>query len=227
VTLGALAGLTGALLLAHLAAAGILWLELPLLSHWAAELITCLVPFIMAHALGLLLYSRGDALGYGAPSDYLEPVLGEARPLTQAPSLREPLAVLAEPPSPVLAPITETLSALAQAVEAGDSNKALALYPEIQEPRLIKQVDAAHHLFVGQAATAQGQYTLAVKALESAADVAPDGPSAARALVLLARVYAERLREPERAVSIYRYIIHRYPNTDASRFAQAHLSPTS
>lgn len=82
-------------------------------------------------------------------------------------------------------------------------------------------------MFVGQAATAEGQYALAVKALESAADVAPDGPAASRALVLLARVYAERLQEPERAASIYRYVVHRYPNTDASRFAQAHLSPTS
>jgi TolA-binding protein len=57
--------------------------------------------------------------------------------------------------------------------------------------------------------------------------VAPDGPSASRALVLLARVYAERLQEPERAESIYRYVVHRYPGTEASRFAQAHLSPTS
>jgi TolA-binding protein len=45
--------------------------------------------------------------------------------------------------------------------------------------------------------------------------------------VLLARVYAERMKDPERAQSIYRYVVHRYPNTDASRFALAHLSPTS
>ena len=226
-TVGALAGLTVAHLLSHLLATGVLWLLMGFLSLWIAEFITSLVPIIMAHVLGLLLYSRGDALGYGAPSDYLEPVLGEARPRTEAPPLREVPAAPAEPPANAPPPITETLSALAQAVEARDASKALALYPQFQEPRFLKQVDPDHHLFVGQAAAAEGHYSLAVKALEATADVAPDGPAASRALVLLARVYAERLQEPERAASIYRYVVHRYPNTDASRFAQARLSPTS
>jgi hypothetical protein len=228
-TLGALAVLAVALVLVRLVAAGLLWLDLPLLSRWSAEFLTCLVPFIMAHVLGLLLYSRGDELGYGAPSDYLSPVLGDTRPRAEPPPLREaPVTALAEPPADgAAAAMTETLSALAQAVEARDTGKALALYPELREPRFLKQVEPAHHLYVGQAAAAQGQYALAVKALEAAADVAPDGPSASRALVLLARVYAERLQEPERAESIYRYVVHRYPGTEASRFAQAHLSPTS
>jgi tetratricopeptide (TPR) repeat protein len=227
ITLAALACLTGVLLLARLLAAGVLGLSLPLLSAWIAEFITCFVPIIMAHVLGLLLYSRGDEIGYGVPSDYLEPVLGDTRPSTEAPPLREALPAPAELPAAAPAPITETLSALAQAVEARDTSKALALYPELQEPRFLRQVDPSHHLFVGQAAAAQGQYPLAVKALEFAADVAPDGPAASRALVLLARVYAERLQEPERAQSIYRYVVHRYPDTDASRFALARLSPTS
>jgi len=227
VTLGALAGLAVALVLVRLLAAGILSVGVPLLSGWVAELITCFVPIIMARVLGLLLYSRGDVLGYGPPSDYLEPVLGETRPRAEPPPLRGPPAAPEPDPTGVPTPIAETISALVQAVEAGDTGKALALYPELREPRFLKQVDPSHHLFVGQSAAAQGQYELAVKALESAADVAPDGPAASRALVLQARVYAERLQQPERAESIYRYIVHRYPNTDASRFAQAHLSPTS
>jgi hypothetical protein len=227
VAMGALAGLAVALVLVRLVAAGILWLGMPLLSSLAAELITCFVPFIMARVLGLLLYSRGDALEYGPPSDYLEPVLGNTRPRAEPPSLQE-LPYAPEPdPAFVPQPIAETISELAQAVEARDIGKALALYPALREPRFIKQVDPAHHLFVGQSAVAQGLYDMAVKALESAADVAPDGPAASRALVLLARVYAERLKEPERARNIYRYVVHRYPNTDASRFAKAHLSPTS
>jgi tetratricopeptide (TPR) repeat protein len=228
-TLGALAGLSVALLLGRLVAAGIHGLELPLLSRWAAELVTCIVPFIMARVLGLLLYARGDALGYGLPSEYLEPILGDTRPRVEAPPLRAspPVPEEAEAPAALPSSITETLAALAQAVGAQDAGKALPLYAELREPRLLKQLEPAHHLFVGQAAVAQGQYALAVKALETAADVAPDGPSASRALVLLARVYAERMKDPERAQSIYRYVVHRYPNTDASRFALAHLSPTS
>jgi tetratricopeptide (TPR) repeat protein len=226
-TMGALATLTVALLLVRLVAAGILWLRLPFLAALVAEFITCFVPIIMARVLGLLLYHRGDALGYGLASDYLVPVLGDTRPRAEPPALREFPAVTAEAPATAPLPLTEAISALAQAVEAHDASKALALYPELKEPRFLKQVEPSHHLFVGQAAAAQGQYELAVKALESAADVAPDGPAASRALVLLARVYAERLQELERAESIYRYVVHRYPDTDASRFAQAHLPPTS
>jgi Tetratricopeptide repeat len=230
-TLGALAGLTGVALLGHLVASGLHWLALPLLSRVAAEFVTCLAPFYMAHVLGLLLYSRGDALGYGAPSDYLAPILGDARPRMQALPLNVGVLLTAqasvEPPAPTVSAPTETLAALARAAEAQDGDKALALYGTLREPQLLKQVGAAHHLFVGQTAVAQGQYPLAVKALETAADVAPDGPEASRALVLLARVYAERMKEPERAESIYRYVVHRYPNTDAERFARKHLSPTS
>jgi hypothetical protein len=226
-TLGALAGLTVALLLGHLVAAGIHRLELPLFSRWGAELVTCIAPFLMARVLGLLLYNRGDELGYDSPSEYLEPILGNTRPRVEAPPLRVNPPAPEEVPATLPSSITETLSALAQAVGAKNADKALPLYAELKEPRFLKQLEPAHHLFVGQAAVAQGQYELAVKALETAADVEPDGPSASRALVLLARVYAERMRDPERAQSIYRYVVHRYPNTEASRFALAHLAPTS
>jgi hypothetical protein len=226
-TMGVLATLTVAMLGMWLVAAGILWLRLPFLSPLVAEFITCFVPLIMARVLGLLLYNRGDAIGYGTTADYLEPVLGNTRPRAEPPALREFPATVEETPAPAATPVTDTITALVQAVEAHDAGKALALYPELKEPRFLKQVDPSHHLFVGQAAAAQGQYELAVKALETAADVAPDGPAASRALVLLARVYAERLHEPERAASIYEYVVHRYPDTDASRFAQAHLPPTS
>jgi tetratricopeptide (TPR) repeat protein len=227
VAMGALAVLAVALVAVRFVAAGILWLRLSWLSPLVAEFITCIVPLIMARVLGLLLYSRGDVLGYGHPSDYLEPVLGDTRPRTEPPPLQPPPIAPEPDPTQVPGSIADTLSALAQAAEARDIGKALALYPALREPRFLKQLDPSHHLFVGQSAVAQGQYELAVKALESAADVAPDGPTASRALVLLARVYAERLQQPERAQSIYRYVVHRYPNTDASRFAQAHLSPTS
>jgi TolA-binding protein len=90
-------------------------------------------------------------------------------------------------------------------------------------PEAKRALEPAHHLFVGQAAATQGDYPLAVQALETAADVAPDAPTAPRALVLLARVFGERLQETERAEGIYRYIVHRYPDTEASRFAEQRI----
>jgi hypothetical protein len=225
-TLGVLAGLGVAQLLMHAVAAGIRWLHVPIFSLLVSEFLTTLVPVLMAHVLGLLLYVRGDSLGYGLAADYLEPVLGKTQPRSELLPLRQVVSI-AESPAAAPGSISETLAALTQALEAKDVHQALTLYPELRERRFLQQVSPAHHLLVGQAAVAKGQYELAVKALESTADVAPDSPEASRALVLLARVYGERLREPERAESIYRYVIHRYPDTDASRFAQAHLPPTS
>jgi hypothetical protein len=225
-TLGVLAGLGVAQVLMHFVAAGIRSVSVPLLPGLLSELITTVVPVLMARTLGLLLYVRGDSLDYGVASDYLEPALGAVQPRSELAPLREGLPVTAAE-APVEAPMPALLEALTQALEAQDVTRALALYPELREPRFVKQVTPAQHLVVGQAAVAQGQYTLAVKALESAADVAPDSPEASRALVLLARVYGERLREPERAQSIYRYVVHRYPDTDASRFALKHLPPAS
>jgi tetratricopeptide (TPR) repeat protein len=211
--------------LVHLVAAGIRSVEVPLFSRLVTEFLTTLVPVLMARVLGLLLFTRGDSLEYGLAQDYLEPVLGKLQPRSELPPLVNGLPTAASEEAP--APVTELLLALTQALEARDAEGALALYPQLREPRFARQLAPEQHLFVGQAAVARGQYELAVKALETAADVAPDSPEASRALVLLARVYAERLREPERAQSIYRYVVHRYPNTDASRFALAHLPPTS
>ncbi len=83
------------------------------------------------------------------------------------------------------------------------------------------------HVFVGRAAVSSGDVELAAKAFETAADVAPDSPLAPQALVLLARLCAERMKDPARATSVYRYILHRYPDTDASRFAAQRLGPSA
>ncbi|SET53409.1 tetratricopeptide repeat protein [Stigmatella erecta] len=223
ITLGALALLCGVMALGHGVAAGFRWLQLTLISPLVAEFVTSIAPVLMAHVLGLLLYTRGDSLGYGEPRDYLMPVLGAVQPRAGVPALREDPPPAAETSAGEPPPGDGLLQALAQAVEAKDPEKALALYAGLQTPQLSKQVEAAQHFFVGQSALARGQYALAVQALESAADVAPEGPLASRALVLQARIYAERLHDGERAENIYRYILHRYPGTEASHFAQKHL----
>ncbi|MBN1210006.1 MAG: hypothetical protein JXB05_34460 [Myxococcaceae bacterium] len=226
VAVGALGVLLIPYVLSKLLASWVLSLNLFLLSRVVAELLITLVPVMMAHVLGLLLYVRGDVVGYGMASDYLEPALPGAQPRAQPAPLHQPLPRATAEPPPDDTPTIDGVAALATAVAAQDATQALSLYPSLRDPRLSKQVAPEHHLFVGQSAATLGRYALAVQALEAAADVAPDGPIAPRALVLMARLYAERLQEPARADSIYRYVVHRYPNTDASRFAQAHLPPT-
>ncbi|HYO74332.1 MAG TPA: hypothetical protein VEU33_50485 [Archangium sp.] len=197
-----------------------------IVSRWLAQVLECLVLFVMARVLGLLVYARGDALGYGDPSDYVTPALpAEATPRT---TLRvDPTPLAAPTPAEAAAPSPEArLQELSAAVQARDVPQVLALYTALSFlPKA--RIPPAVHLFVGQASAAQGDNALAVRALESAADSAPDDPLAPRALVLLARVLSERMQEQTRAQDVYRYIVDRYPDTEASRFAQGRLPPTS
>lgn len=197
-----------------------------IITRWLAQMLECLVFFVMARVLGLLIHTRGDALGYGASSDYVTPVLpADATPRT---SLRvDPAPLSAQTPATADAASPEArLQELSAAVQARDVPQALALYTALAFlPK--STIPPAVHLFVGQASAAQGDNALAVRALESAADAAPDDPLAPRALVLLARVLGERMQEQTRAEDVYRYIVDRYPDTEASRFAQGRLPPTS
>jgi hypothetical protein len=225
VTLATLFFLGLALLAVRFVASGIRSVDFGVLTRWPAEILEVFVPFIMARVLGLLIYTRGDVLGYGAPRDYWTPVLPDALPATslRVDSAPAPVAEDAAPEAP--AP-SEQVQALTRAVEGRDIPLALALY-QMMDGVAPSTLSPALHLFVGQASATQGDYALAVRALETAADVAPEDPLAPRALVLLARVLGERMQDAVRARDVYQYIVDRYPETDASRFAQSQLPPTT
>ncbi|NVJ25891.1 MULTISPECIES: B-box zinc finger protein [Myxococcus] len=220
---------------AHAVAGGLRALEWLVISRFLSECVTLVVPFLAAHVLGLLLYVRGDQVGYGDARDYLEPVLGSTRPLRDAPSLHAMGGLTegrAEPGSPpeeapaTRVDATEQLSALATAVGARDVPRALELYAALEQLPS-SRVPSEHHLFIGQAAAVEGNFPLAVTALERAADVAPDSPTAPRALVMLARVLGERMNDTARAEEVYRYVLHRYPDTSAARYAGERTRLTS
>jgi hypothetical protein len=225
VTLGALFTLGLAFLVVRLVASGIRAVDLGLVTRWPAELLELFVPFIMARVLGLLLYTRGDVLGYGAPSDYWTPVLAHATPSTSLRVDRAPALATGDAAAEAPAAVDQ-VRALTRAVEGRDIPLALALY-QMMDGVPPAALSPSLHLFVGQASATQGDYALAVRALETAADVAPEDPLAPRALVLLARVLGERMQEAARAQDVYQYIVDRYPDTDASRFARTQLPPTT
>ncbi|MBN8231553.1 hypothetical protein JYK02_28975 [Corallococcus macrosporus] len=209
-------------------AAWVVELGLPFVSGLIAQVLTCLMPFCAASLLGRVLYVHGDALGYLPAREFLEPTLGDTAPQRVPTALRESPGLPAPEPSAAEAEATrdQRLAELGAAVEARDVAKALALYGVLHVvPRL--KLSPAHHLFIGQAAAVEGDFPLSVKALEAAADAAPDEPTAPRALVFLARVQGEKLGNAVRAEEIYRYILHRYPDTDAARFAHARLTPAA
>lgn len=212
----------------HWGAEVVLDFNLFLLSRLIAEALTSLVPFASASMLGLVLYVHGDALGYLPARDLLEPTLGDATPHRGPPALSEAHAPEADDPGThdSAAARARQVDALAAAVDARDVAKALALYGDLHVlPRL--KLSPSHHLFIGQAAAVEGDFPLSVKALEAAADTAPDDPTAPRALVLLARVQGEKMGNAARAEEIYRYILHRYPATEAARFAHTRLTSSA
>jgi tetratricopeptide (TPR) repeat protein len=227
-----IAGALGVLGVVHLGALGLALglrlLNLFIISRVLSEALSLVVPFTAAHVVGLLLYVRGDTLGYGAARDYLEPVLGDTGPRLAAPAMRDE-ALLPGAGSHEEGPAKgagEQLSALAAAVEARDVPQALALYASLRQLPGVS-VPPAHHLFIGQAAAVEGNFPLAVQALERAADVAPDEPTAPRALVLLARVLGERMHDVARAEEVYRYVLHRYPDTSAAAYARERVPHVS
>jgi hypothetical protein len=219
--------------------------RVPFVSSVISEALSLMMPFFSAHALGVLLHVHGDKIGYGMDSDYYEPALPGARPRGRLPSkAREPsapavgssagarmAAVLATGAGAVAqqaeAPEQDwggALRAVADAVAARDAAGAVQAYKGLA-PSAYASVAPEQHVLVGRAAVSTGDVELAAKAFETAADVAPESPLAPQALVLLARLCAERMKDPARATSVYRYILHRYPDTDASRFAAQRLGP--
>lgn len=216
---------------------------LPLISGFVPQVLSLVMPFLMAHMLGLLLYVRGDKVGYGMEEDYYERVLPDAKPEGQVPERKrgkvsapvatEPAAQVAEPVSEAPAAAGEAVTAaadglkrVAEAITARDVAGALEGYRGLISSQL-STLQPEQHLFVARAAASGGDFPLAAKAFETAADVAPNAATAPQALVLLARLCGERMQDPARALSVYRYVVHRYPNTDAARFAAQRLSPSA
>lgn len=211
-------------------------LPVPILAPMVAEAISLYVPFTVARMLGLLLYAYGDRVGYGVDAEFYEPALPGVKPRGKkraakvpAPEQREThrpelqrFAGIQPAPAPVATP--EPLEArLARAVDANALDEALALYRRL--PERPPPLPAACHVAVGQKAAAEGDYTLAVRALKQVAQHSPEDPLAPKSCIILARLYGERLGDEASARKLYQHVVRRYPGSDAARFAQSRLPP--
>jgi hypothetical protein len=174
--------------------------------------------FVLARTLGLLLYIRGDEVEYGTATDYLDVVSPRAVPSGVLPTRRnEALSLEA---SGGTADASVELRAL---LSSGAHGPALALY-DGAVPEALANVAASEHLDIGRRAAQRGEYPLAVRALRAAA-AWPEDPSAPHACLLLARLYQERLGDPEQAQVICRFVLNRYPDSPAAERARTLLSP--
>lgn len=230
-----LMAIPGAIIQAFVAPA-LLALPIPFFCRWLAEAASLYVPFVMARMLGILLHVHGDALDWGNTSDYEDPIL-DAQPRGTAPPIKgrvsQPVAPIGAAPIEALA-IEESVptviatevtapgsdNEIGRALAAQDLNQALSLYEA--SPRLpASDLTADEHFALGHAAANAGRFPLAVRALKvaafSSAAIAP------RALVILARVYADGMKDPDSAASLFHETVKRYPGTPAASFAQEQL----
>jgi hypothetical protein len=190
-------------------------LPVPLVSGWLASAVGLYVPFVMARALGLLLHLRGDDLDWGNSNDYLQPILRGVEPRGRPHD--GPPAPAAPPPAPGGTPSEE----IAAALEAQDAPRTIALYGAVREPARL-DLTPAQHFAVGWAAASAREFPVAVRALKIPAHSSDE--IAGRALLALAQVYAEGLRDPDLAGRLYLDAIKRFPDSEVSRFASQRLS---
>jgi hypothetical protein len=109
---------------------------------------------------------------------------------------------------------------IVRALATKDLERALALYEAA--PPAASALGPDHHFAVGSAAANAGRFPLAVRALKVAA-FAPH-EIAARAIITLARVYEEGLRDPDAAARLYHETCKRFPDTPAATFARERLA---
>jgi hypothetical protein len=168
-------------------------LPIPFICRVLAGAAGLYLPFVMARVLGTLLYLRGDILDWGNEADYYEPALGKVAPRGAVPVESAPAAAVV-----AVAPSAPAVAAPAETAGAPDE------------------------LFrAGVAFAKQGDFAQATRSLKTAAF--SGHPIAARAMVTLAQVYAQGLRDPASAAQLYRETARRFPDSDAARFAREQL----
>jgi hypothetical protein len=227
--------------------------QVPVLSGWAAQSMTSLLPMIAARILGLLLFVRGDSVGMGDPDHYREPVLGAARPrgaepvletapVSEAPAAQEPIE-LDDSPAPNLSGPTAPEGGLTEAAPAAPLPTRTTAVADpvraIADALAASDGTRATALFASyrgpdRALAPRTLFNLARAAAEAgdhalsaralrAAGTGSDASVAPHALLVLSRVLERRLARPADARRVLEHLLARWPESDAARQARAAL----
>ncbi|MBX7101168.1 MAG: B-box zinc finger protein [Myxococcaceae bacterium] len=154
-----------------------------------------------------------------------------AAPAPSAPKATLAPEAAAGPPVPTLAehpagvplelartPETYTVGMLEGALAEKNAHRTVGLFQSLVAQAT--PIPGALLLQVGRAATSIGQHVVAAHALTQATNDAETAPTA---LVLLGRIYLEKLGDPGRAQHVFQVAAARYPQTEAGRFAAERL----
>ncbi len=178
---------------------------------------------LFARLAGLVMSARSDRLGLEFRPDQRIPALPGVAP----DGIRRPRAPVIPPRSrPAFVELDPQLPSSPMEVtsftELDPLEQQLGTFAA-QSDELASARPTAELVAIGQRAAARGRLSEAVRALKLAGSLRPHEPEAARACVILARLYAERLEDPASAQKLYRHVVRRYPASAAADFASAQL----
>ena len=197
----------------------------PVAGDVAAILPSMAVFAIVLHAIGLLVYVHGHAMGFGAASHYLDPVL----PDEIARGRRKDAQVLT---TEALTKASEAFAAGASPEERADHRKVIEFLKSENLPRALKvyegraswsptAFDDRQLLALGKAALRAKSNTLAQRLFEEG--IAKEGRATSQLLIALAQLLGDVLGRGEEARTIYEKVIKQYKGSDAAKIAQQRL----
>lgn len=188
------------------------------LSRLPANLVTLAAAFVAFRAIGLLVRSRGDDLGYGHADFYLVRVLGEATPRY---GVREASPV--EPAPPPALPISPA-EAFARLLAQKDVEGMLALLDQSGKEVPHALLTARAWMDLSEQAWQRKKGKAAAVALRRCLDAEPEGPLAPRAWLLAARVYAEALGDKATSDRLCQELVKRFPDSEPAKIAAQRLA---
>lgn len=195
-------------------------LDLHIVLAFLPHLASLLALAVAGCLAGQLVYTRASELGHEAGGSDLVPRLAVPPRGVPAPRAAE-LEAAAQARARRFEPLAleDPESRLAQALEAGDGPAALRL---LDAGVPVGGLPAPARVALAQLLAGRGEPARAAELLRLCLRVgeAPD----VRAMVILARLCAERLGAPGEAQRLYREVLAAAPGTAAAAFAQAQLN---
>lgn len=196
-----------------------------MLEHLAVAFLPRLVTFGALAALGVLagalVFHRAGELGHRRPEDDLVPRIAEAPTGRWAPPVPDPVQVAAEQ-ARRFAPIALDEAPVQTAIDRGAKDEAITAY-RLGEVRA-DALDPARAVALAQWLAGDGDFAAAARLLEVATARPDDGPALAKAMVVLARLCAERLGDAARSRRLYAEVVRRFPGSPAAKFAAEQLA---
>lgn len=203
--------------------------QTPIVGSVLAELVALCLIAAMARLVGALLYFHGEAFDWGMPSDYLDPVLRgvDAKGTYKGAARTTAGAARTTPVEGVPgagAPRQKTEKELAKQVHNAllDNNVPRAIRLYLARPKWDGKLFDQNQLFtMGNTARRAKNLDGAIRLLTDAIEA--KGSIASRVLVVLAQIYGDDLKNPEKAGELYRLVIEKHPQSDGARLATKKL----